>query len=160
VRYFEDVEEGQEFELGSRRMEREEMIAFAREYDPQPFHVDEEAATKTPFGGLIASGWQTLAVMARLGVDGMMNQLAGLGSPGVDEVRWLQPVRAGETLGGRGRVMRTRASESDPRRGTVWFEIELVREEDGERVLLVKLPMFIARRPVASPEVTGGNAAP
>jgi acyl dehydratase len=86
--------------------------------------------------------------MARLGVDGMMSRLAGLGSPGIDEVRWLRPVRAGDTLAGRGRVLRTRASESDPRRGTVWFEIELVREEDGERVLLVTLPMFIARRPV------------
>jgi acyl dehydratase len=158
VRYFEDVEEGQEFELGSRRMEREEMIAFAREYDPQPFHVDEEAARRTPFGGLIASGWQTLAVMARLGVDGMMSRLVGLGSPGVDEVRWLRPVRAGDTLRGRGRVLRTRASERDPRRGPGWFEIELVREEDGERVLLVTLPMFIARRP-GSPEAAGGDPA-
>jgi acyl dehydratase len=146
VRYFEDFAEGQEFELGSRRLERDEMIAFARAYDPQPFHVDEEAARRTPFGGLIASGWQTLAIMARLGVDGMMSGVAGLGSPGIDSARWLQPVHSGDVLRGRGRVLRTKVSGSDKRRGTVWFEIELVREADGEAVLRVELPMFIARR--------------
>ena len=146
MRYFEDIREGETFELGSRRMEADDMVAFAREYDPQPFHVDEEAARRTPFGGLIASGWMTLAIMARLGVDGLMSGVAGLGSPGIDSARWLKPVRAGDTLRGRGRVLRTKASERDARRGTVWFEIELVRESDGEPVLRVDLPMFIARR--------------
>jgi acyl dehydratase len=146
MRYFEDFAEGQASELGSHTMDLDEMIGFARRYDPQVFHVDEEAAKRTPYGGLIASGWLTLAVMARLGVDGLMGDVAGLGSPGIDSARWLRPVRAGDTLRGRGRVLRTKASEHDPRRGTVWFEIELVREQDGEPVLRIELPMFIARR--------------
>jgi len=146
VRFFEDFAEGQTDELGAYTIELEEMLDFARRYDPQVFHVDEEAAARTPYGGLIASGWLTLAVMARLGVDGMMSGVAGLGSPGIDSARWLRPVRAGDTLRGLGRVLRTKASERDPRRGTVWFEIELVREQDAEPVLRVELPMFIARR--------------
>src|SRR5205823_4650691 len=76
MRYFEDIAEGEAFELGSRQMDADDMVAFAREYDPQPFHVDEEAAKRTPFGGLIASGWMTLAIMARLGVDGLMSGVA------------------------------------------------------------------------------------
>ncbi len=147
MRYFDDLTAGETFELGSYSMELEDMLDFARKYDPQRFHVDEEAAKDTPFGGIIASGWMTLAIMARLGVDGMMSEVAGLGSPGIDEARWLQPVRPGDTLAGRGRVLRTKASERDPRRGTVWLEIELVREADGAPVVRVELPMFIARRP-------------
>jgi acyl dehydratase len=150
VRYFEDFAEGQTMELGSHTMELEEMLDFARRYDPQVFHVDEQAAKRTPYGGLIASGWLTLAVMARLGVEGLMSSTAGLGGPGIDSARWLQPVRAGDVLVGRGRVLRTKASERDPRRGTVWFEIELVRQQDGEPVLRIELPMFIARRPAES----------
>ena len=150
MRYFDDFAEGQSFELGSYPMELDDMVAFARKYDPQRFHVDEKAARDTPFGGIIASGWMTLAIMARLGVDGMMSEAAGLGSPGIDGARWLQPVRAGDTLVGRSRVLRTKASERDPRRGTVWFEIQLVREQDGEPVVRVELPMFIARRTAGS----------
>jgi acyl dehydratase len=146
VRYFEDFQEGQTFELGSRRMELDDMVAFAREYDPQVFHVDEEGAKETPFGGIVASGWMTLAITARLGVDGMMSEVAGLGSPGIDSARWLQPVRAGDVLQGRGRVARVKPSDRDPRRGTVWLELELVREQDGEPVVRVELPMFIQRR--------------
>jgi acyl dehydratase len=146
VRYFEDFQEGQTFELGSRRMELDDMVAFAREYDPQVFHIDEEGAKETPFGGIVASGWMTLAITARLGVDGMMSEVAGLGSPGIDSARWLQPVRAGDVLQGRGRVARVKPSDRDPRRGTVWLELELVREQDGEPVVRVELPMFIQRR--------------
>ena len=146
MRYFENFAEGQTSELGSHTIELDEMIGFARRYDPQVFHVDEEAAKRTPYGGLIASGWLTLAIMARLGVDGLMGDVAGLGSPGIDSARWLRPVRAGDVLRGRGRVLRTRTSERDPSRGTVWFEIELIREQDGEPVLRIELPMFIARQ--------------
>lgn len=145
MRYFEDFREGEVIELGSRRIERDEMIAFAEQYDPQPFHLDEEAAARTPFGGLIASGWLTLAVMARMGVDRMMSGSAGLGSPGLDEVRWLRPVRAGDTLFGKATVLETKPSERDPRRGTVRFLIELAGDE-GEPVLRVVLPMFLARK--------------
>jgi acyl dehydratase len=146
VRYFEDFEAGQVFELGSRTLERDEMLEFARRYDPQPFHVDEEAARRTPYGGLIASGWLTLAIMARLGVDGLMSDSAGLGGPGIDEVRWLKPVHAGDTLSGSATVLETKPSTSDPGRGTVRFRIELVRD-GGEPVLRLVLPLFLQRRP-------------
>jgi len=146
VRYFEDFVEGQALELGSRRVELEEAIAFAREYDPQPFHVDPEAASRTPFGGLIASGWHTLAINSRLGVDGIMRDTAGLGSPGIEEVRWPKPVRPPATLHGRGTVLSVKPSERSPARGTVRFLCEL-RDDEGDVVLHAVIPMFVARRP-------------
>lgn len=91
--YFEDFQAGASFELGSQRVTEEEMIAFARLYDPQPFHISPEEAKASPFGGLIASGWQTVVILNRLFVESIFNHSIGLGSPGVDEVRWLKPVR-------------------------------------------------------------------
>jgi acyl dehydratase len=146
MRYFEDFREGETVDLGSRHLSAEDAVAFAREYDPQPFHLDEEAARRTVFGGLIASGWQTLAINARLGVDGMMSGTAGLGSPGVEEVRWPKPVRPPVTLRGRSTVLSVKASERNPRRGTIRFLCELL-DEDGDVVLRTVIPMFVARRP-------------
>ena len=148
MRFFEDFEQGQTFEVGSYRLEAEDAIAFAREYDPQPFHVDPEAAKKTPFGGIVASGWHTLAINSRLGVDGMMSTVAGLGAPGIEEVRWPKPVRPPVTLRGRASVLSVKPSESNPRRGTVRFLCELL-DDAGDVVLQATIPMFIARRPVS-----------
>lgn len=145
MRFFEDFEEGQTFEVGTYRLELEDAIAFAREYDPQPFHIDPEAAQKTPFGGIIASGWHTLAINARLGVEGMMSSVAGLGAPGVEEVKWPKPVRPPVTLHGRGSILSVKASDSNPRRGTVRFLCELL-DDDGDVVLQTIIPMFVARR--------------
>jgi len=146
MRYFEDIRAGDVIELGSVEVTREEVVAFASRYDPQPFHVDEEAAARSPFGGLIASGWHTAAMFMRLFVDGILTGSASLGSPGVEELRWLHPVRPGDVLTGRVRVLETRPSERNPTRGTVITESEALNQ-DGEVVMRMRARGFFGRRP-------------
>jgi acyl dehydratase len=146
VRYWEDVKEGEVFELGSRTMDKERMIAFAREFDPQPFHTDEKAAEASVWGGLIASGWLTGSTLMRLLYDGFLKDTASLGSPGVDELRWLKPVRPGDTLTARLTVIEATASRSRPDRGIVRTRMELMNQ-DGETVMTITGVNFIARRP-------------
>jgi len=145
VRYFEDFAEGDVIEIGSKTVTRDEIVAFAREFDPQPFHVDEEAGASSPFGGLIASGWHTTAMWMRLYVDAILLDSASLGSPGVEELRWLRPVRPGDTLTGRARVLWTKPSETDPRRGTVFSE-STFENQDGEVVMRLRARGLFARR--------------
>jgi acyl dehydratase len=146
VRYhFEDFRVGQAWEFGSWSLGKEEMLAFAREHDPQPIHADEAAAAETPFGGLIASGWQTLLKCIRLFVDGLMAQTAGLASPGLDEVRWLKPVRAGDRITVRAEVIEVGDSRSRPDRGRVHMRIYGV-DESGDTVVSTQGLFFIARR--------------
>jgi acyl dehydratase len=148
ILYFEDIVEGTEFELGSTTVTREEILEFAVRFDPQPFHVDEEAAKESMFGGLIASGWHTAAIWMRLYVDTVLANTASLGSPGVEELRWLKPVRPGDTLTGRARILWTKPSERDPRRGTVFTESEL-SNQDGEIVMRLRARGLFGRRPAA-----------
>jgi acyl dehydratase len=96
--YFEDLSEGETVTAGSRTVTAEEIVAFAEQYDPQPFHLDEEAAAQSPFGGLVASGWHTAALTMRLLVDGILSETASQGALGVDELRWHRPVRPGDEL--------------------------------------------------------------
>jgi acyl dehydratase len=131
---FDDFEAGQVHELGSRTVTEEEIVAFGRQWDPQPFHVDPEAARASPFGGLIASGWHTGAMWMRLYVDSLLGGGAGMGSPGVEELRWLAPVRPGDTLRGRLTVLDATPSERRPGRGTVRIRGEMVNQ-DGVTVL-------------------------
>ena len=145
MRYFEDFAEGDVIEIGSKTVTRDEIVAFAREFDPQPFHVDEEAGASSPFGGLIASGWHTTAMWMRLYVDAILLDSASLGSPGVEELRWLRPVRPGDTLTGRARVLWTKPSETDPRRGTVFSE-STFENQDGEVVMRLRARGLFARR--------------
>ena len=91
--HLDDLQPGQVHHLGRRRLERDEILAFARAWDPQPFHLDEAAAAESIYGGLIASGWHTVCVFMRLFVDGLLSRAAAMGSPGLDELRWLKPVR-------------------------------------------------------------------
>ncbi len=150
IRYFDDFKPGQAFELGSRTITRESILAFAREYDPQPFHTDEEAAKETIYGGLIASGWQTGALLMRLFWDGLLHECASLGSPGIDELRWVKPVRPGDTLSLRYTVVETVPSRSKPDRGIVRSLCEM-RNQDGDVVLTMKgLGMFMRRAPTQS----------
>jgi len=136
VKYFEDFAVGEEMPLGSHVMTEEAILAFARRYDPQPFHVDAEAARRSIYGGLIASGWHTCAVMMRLSVEAHRRiAAAGLGSPGMDSCRWLKPVRAGDTLTGTSVVLETWPSRSRPM-GFVRRRVEL-RNQRGEAVLAV-----------------------
>lgn len=145
-RYFEDFPEGYAVELGTWSPSADEIIAFARQYDPQPMHVDPEAARSSIYGGLIASGWQTVASFMRLLVDGVIGDSASMGSPGVDNVRWLKPVRPGDTLHARFTVLESRPSNSRPDWGIVRSRGEAVNQ-DGEVVMHLEAVNFFARRP-------------
>jgi acyl dehydratase len=146
VRYFEDFTPGQVIELGSHTITRDEIIAFAKQFDPQPFHLDDEAAKKTIYGGLIASGWHTGSLMMRLLFDGLVKNTVSLGSPGVDELRWVKPVRPGDTLSGRVAVLECVPSRSKPDRGIVRSTIEL-RNQHGEVVVTSKGLSLFGRSP-------------
>jgi acyl dehydratase len=143
--YFEDLAAGQEYDLGSRTVDREAIVEFASEFDPQPFHTDEDAAQQSIYGGLIASGWQTCGVYMRLLYDGVLHRVASMGSPGVDELRWLGPVRPGDTLSATLRIEAVRASTSKPDRGIVTTAGEM-RNQDGDLVLTLKSPLMVKRR--------------
>ena len=134
TRYFEDFDPGETIELGQTTVSEAEIVEFARRYDPQPFHVDAERARDSIYGGLIASGWHTAALCMRLLVDGVFGDAAGMGSPGVDELRWLAPVRPGDVLAGRLIVLESIPSRSKPDRGIVKFRAELDNQH-GETVL-------------------------
>ena len=145
--YFEDLVVGQETYVGSYEVMREEVIEFARKYDPQPFHLSDEAAAKTHFGRLAASGWHTcamaMAVIARHVVE---TQQAGLGSPGVDELRWLKPVYPGDTLHVSSTIVETRPSQSKPDIGSFRSET-VVTNQDEVRVLRFTSIVLMRRRP-------------
>jgi acyl dehydratase len=145
VRYFEDFAVGDVMELGSVSVSEEEIVDFASRYDPQPFHVDREAAKASPFGGLIASGWHTTALFMGLYVRAVLLDSASLGSSGVEEIRWTAPVRPGDTLTGRTTVTETRASSTNPGRGTV-FTTNEVLNQDGTVVMTLRARGFFARR--------------
>jgi acyl dehydratase len=146
MRYLEDLPAGGVHDLGEVTMTEGEMVEFARRYDPQPFHVDREAAARSPYGGLIASGWHTASAFMGLLVRALLHDVASLGSGGLEELRWLAPVRPGDVLRGRLTVLSTRASAKDPRRGTIVCLGELF-DREGQRVFFVRWPALVARRP-------------
>ncbi len=147
MRYFEDIAIGAESDFGSYEVTREEVIDFARKYDPQPFHLSDEEAAKTHFGRLAASGWHTcamtMAVIARKVVD---DEQAGLGSPGVDELRWLKPVYPGDTLHVRGKIIEKTPSRSKPEIGSFRTET-IVTNQDEVPVMRFTSIVLIRRRP-------------
>ena len=149
TRYFEDLPAGAVFEAGSVTVGEAEIVDFARQYDPQLFHVDPVAARDTIYGGLIASGWHTVALCMRLLVDGVFGHSHGMGSPGVDEIRWLQPVRPGDTLTVRAIMLEARVSRSKPDRGVLRFRIEAYNQHH-EQVLSMTGTGFMARKPPAT----------
>jgi acyl dehydratase len=144
--YFEDFEPGQDIDLGTRAVTEDEIVAFARDFDPQPFHVDHDAAAASTFGGVIARGWHTCSMMMRMVVDGLLNRSASMGSPGLDGVRWLAPVRAGDTLNVRYRTVQVKASASKPDRGVVWSKWVALNQH-GETVCTVEGMGMFGRRP-------------
>jgi acyl dehydratase len=145
AQYFEDFRPGDVQETGSVKVTKEEIVAFARQFDPQPFHVDEEAARRSPFGGLIASGWHTAALCMRLIVGLLGPDSGSLGSPGVDELRWLKPVRPGDELSVRVEVLETTPSRSKPDRGLVKLRYTM-RNQDGEEVMTMIALGLVLRR--------------
>ena len=144
-RYFEDFPVGAVFEFGSITVTEPEIIAFAQQFDPQTMHTDPEAAAHGPSGGLIASGWHTIALMMRMYVDHILPE-DGLPAPGVDEVRWHHPVRPGDTLRMRVTIEHARVSQSKPDRGIIQPYSEVLNQH-GEVVLSMRPINLIRRRP-------------
>ena len=146
--YFEDFRPGDTYELGSTTPTAGEIVEFATRYDPQPFHVDPAAAADGPFGGLIASGWHTGALFMRMYVDTILNHTASMGSPGVEELRWLVPVRPGDTIRGRATVLEARPSAKRSDRGSVRARLEALNQRDEIVMTMVAWGHF-GRRPAA-----------
>ncbi|OAQ52599.1 acyl dehydratase [Natrinema mahii] len=146
MRYYEDIEVGETREFGEYHVTKEEVLEFAGQYDPQPFHTDEEAAEDSAFGELVASGWHTAAMCMRMLVDGPIQDRASMGARGVDELRWKQPVKPGDTLSVRTEIVDKRVSESDPTRGYVDSKLEGINQDGDVVISWIGLGM-IARRP-------------
>lgn len=144
--YFEDFFPNQEIAMGKRTVTEEEIIAFGKQFDPQPFHVDPEAAKASMFGGLVASGWHTCSMMMRMVVDGLMSEASSMGSPGVDNVRWIAPVRPGDTLSVSYVTTKVRPSASRPGLGMVWSHWKAINQR-GELVCTVDGVGMFGRRP-------------
>ena len=144
--YFEDLAVGQTFGTGNVTVEPEEVKAFAAEFDPQPFHLDEDAARGSPFGGLVASGWHTAALTMRLLVGGELRVVGGLIGMGVEELRWPRPVRPGDVLRVESEVLGLRPSQSKPDRGIVRVRNTTLNGE-GQPVMVQVVTMVVPRRP-------------
>jgi acyl dehydratase len=145
-RYFEDYIAGQVHDVGTVTVSESEIVQFARQFDPQFFHTDPEKAKASRFGGIIASGWHTAGLVMRLYVDHYLSHVASLASPGVDELRWPNPVRPGDTLRVRVSILESRPSRSKPDRGVVRGKIEAFNQKD-ELVLSMLGISIIGRRP-------------
>jgi acyl dehydratase len=145
--HLDDFAPGQVHHLGRRTLGRDEIVAFARDWDPQPFHLDEQAAAASIYGGLIASGWHTVCAFMRLFADGLLQRAAAMGSPGIDELRWLKPVRPGDPLEARLEVLEVRPSRSKPDRGIVRLRCVMAKED--EEVLSFIANVMFRRRPAA-----------
>jgi acyl dehydratase len=156
-RYLEDYQVGGVYEYGPITVRAEETLDFARRYDPQPIHTDPVAAQRSPYGGLIASGWHTTALMMRLLADHYLSRAASLGSPGVDELRWPAPVRAGDDLWLRATVIEARRSRSKPDRGVVRTGVELFNQRD-EIVLSMVVVNLLTIRPAVQAQAVQAQA--
>lgn len=132
--YFEDLSIGQRFEFAKRSVSQAEIISFAKEFDPQSFHVDIEKAKHSPFGGVIASGWHTCAMMMRMLADAWILNSSCAGSPGIDQIKWAHPVRPNDVLEGFAEVQGLRPSKSKPDRGTA--QVLLVLRNQQQQVVL------------------------
>jgi len=145
---YKDFPVGKVFDLVERKITKEEIIEFASEFDPQPFHLDENSPQAEQVGGLIASGWHTSSTLMRMMCDTYLLDSASLGSPGLDEVRWLKPVRPGDTLSATAEVVSARISKSNPRVGLIGFHYTM-KNQNGETVMTVKGPGLIDATPEA-----------
>jgi acyl dehydratase len=149
LRYAEDYRPGEAFDLGSHRITEAEIVEFARQYDPQPMHVDKEFAARSHYGGLISSGWLTALILFRLMLRGFICQETSLGSPGHDETRWFKPVRPGDVLHGRAEVGEVRISKSKPEMGFVHNTATLTNQA-GQMVLRIRSTAIFKTRPAAN----------
>jgi acyl dehydratase len=145
-RYFEDYVPGSVYEYGTIAVTEAEIIEFAKQYDPQGIHIDAQAAGRGPFGGLIASGWHTASMMMRLLVDNFISKVAALASPGVDELRWIRPVRPGDLLRIRVTVVEARRSRTKPDRGLVRTTIEVRNQKEEDVMSLNAMHLIRCRK--------------
>ncbi|HXP95642.1 MAG TPA: MaoC family dehydratase [Telmatospirillum sp.] len=145
-RYFEDYVTGDIHRFGRIAVEEDEVISFAKRFDPQSFHTDADVARQGPFGGLIASGWHTAGLMMRLLTEHFLSSVASLGSPGIDELRWLKPVRPSDVLSLRVTIREAVPSRSKPDRGMVRSFIEVLNQSDDVVMTLVAM-VLVGRRP-------------
>ncbi len=144
--YFDDLKVGDRFPGGRVTLSEADIIGFARQFDPQPFHIDPEAAKKTHFGGVIASGFHTLAAGFRILYDSHFITSANLGGVGIDELRWVKPVRAGDTLHSTAEIVELSPSKSKPDRGTVRYAFTVLNQQN-EKVLTGIFVIVVKRRP-------------
>lgn len=148
--YWEDFIPGWRYESPPKTLTAQEIVAFAREYDPQSYHTDVEAARASPFGGLIASGWQTCGVAMRLMCDGYLLETSCIGSPGLDELRWFKPVRPGDGLRLKASVLEQTPSPKDPTRGTVKFRWDVHNQKDEVVCSMMGRQHFRRRTPAVN----------
>ncbi|HEY3606744.1 MAG TPA: MaoC family dehydratase [Pseudonocardiaceae bacterium] len=147
-RYFEDYKPGATYEFAdTSTLDQQRMVEFGTEFDPQTFHVDPDTAATGPFGGLIASGWHTAGITMRLLVDNFLSKVATLASPGIDEIRWLLPVRPGDTLHLRVTVLHTKRSASKPDRGIIKSSIEALNQDDRVVMTMIAITFMLLRDP-------------
>ena len=146
TRFFDDFVVGEVIDLGSVDVTEAAILEFAEQYDPQPFHVDPDPAAESPFGGLIASGWHTCAMYMRLLCDGLLNRSSSQGASGIEELRWLAPVRPGDRLRASYTVVDATRSATKPNRGTVTFLSEMMNQDDVVVLSMVGRGQFGTRR--------------
>jgi acyl dehydratase len=146
LRYLEDFAAGQTFKTGRHRVDKEQIFAFARQFDPQPFHTDEEAARQSPFGGLAASGWHTAGMTMRLMVDGEFKPAGGILGVGFDDLSWPRPVRPGDELHAISEILEVRPSKSKPDRGMIRVRTTTFNQ-NNEPVMMFTGNLLVPRRP-------------
>ena len=146
--YFEDFKPGSVMEHGPRTVTREEIVAFAAEFDPQPMHLDEDAARASMLGGLAASGWHTCCLLMRMACDSFVLNSSSMGAPGVDEVKWLKPLRPGTRITLQTTVLDIRASSSRPEMGFVKVRMDVLDDERAP-IMTLTTSMIMGRRPAA-----------
>ena len=148
--HFEDFKVGDEAVYGPRHVTREEIVAFAAEFDPQPMHLDEAAAAATLLGGLGGSGWHSCALLMRMIADGFILNSPSMGSPGVEEVRWFRPLRPGVNLRVRSKVLEVRTSKSRPEMGLVKMSFDMIDDSDAVLTTMTTTLMLGRRAPGAA----------
>ena len=149
-RHYEDLRLGEVIDLGRTSVSKEMIITFAREFDPFPFHLDEDAARKSLLGGLASSGWQTAALTLRMLGDSFLNTIASMGGLGFSDLKWKKPVMVGDTIGGTATISKLRRSRSHPERGIVTLDFD-VRNQRGEPVMSMSLANLIELRDPSAP---------
>ena len=146
--YFEDIQVGQKIQLGSISVTKKEIISFAKQYDPQPFHVNEEKAKESLFEGICASGWHTCSLFMKILYDGFLINAASLGSPGMDEIRWLKPLRPGDTMTGVGEVIKKKPSKSKPNIGSLIINYRVFNKRDELIMTLISRAIMQKRQKI------------